>query len=218
MRGKYRDTVAFYEMNGMTADDLHKAFLEVMKRLVDIGFHVHVVVTDGLSANINFFKRLGDGQLKSRVKNPINQDPLFLLCDPTHVFKNLYNNWQKKDREGNHGKFECPPLVLEENGDHTEFKYPLVVEQSCRLVSSADFRYEKPLVIFVQCTSTHTHLSFSHIRDLYRKEETELLKIAPKLTQKVIDPHGGQKTSVKLAAAVYNEKTVNGLRRCVAIA
>ncbi len=38
--GKYRDIVGLYELNGLTTEKLMSSFLEVMKRLSEIGFKV----------------------------------------------------------------------------------------------------------------------------------------------------------------------------------
>lgn len=43
------------------------------------------------------YKRLGGGSLKSSIPHPyIKGEKLFLIMDPTHNLKNIYNNWQRK--------------------------------------------------------------------------------------------------------------------------
>ncbi len=97
VRGKYKDVVGFYPVNALNAEKLNEAFLDVMKRLCLIGFRIFVVITDNLSVNRRFFQQfLGGGQLKTCVQNPVNGEPLFLVFDPTHNFKNIYNNFQRK--------------------------------------------------------------------------------------------------------------------------
>ncbi len=91
--GKYRDIVALYELNRFNSDILMRAFIEVMKRLDATGFKVFVVSTDNHSANRSFFTMLSGGKLEVQVRNPANGDPLFLMIDPTHNFKNIFNNF-----------------------------------------------------------------------------------------------------------------------------
>ncbi|KAG1652170.1 Organic cation transporter protein [Nymphon striatum] len=69
--GQYRDVVSFYPINVLCVDNhpVNRAFL----------------------TNI-----LCNGSLKSQIKNPVNDKPLFLLFDPVHNIKNVYNNFQGK--------------------------------------------------------------------------------------------------------------------------
>ncbi len=93
----YRDIVAFYPISGLMAEKLHKCFMEVLARLCEIGFHVLTVITDNLATNRRFFTQfLCGGPLKCEIANPVTGMALFLILDPVHNFKNLYNNWERK--------------------------------------------------------------------------------------------------------------------------
>ncbi len=94
---KYRDMVALYPITGLTADKLHKCFMEVLDRLCQIGFRVLTICTDNLATNRRFFTEfLCGGKLQCQISNPVTGEPLFLLLDPVHNFKNVYNNWERK--------------------------------------------------------------------------------------------------------------------------
>ena len=66
----------------------------------------------------------------------------------------------------------------------------------------------------IMCSSTSSVqccANFNHIEQLYNCELGMPVKIAYKLTSKVINPHALEKTSVKLSAAVFDESTCNAL-------
>lgn len=89
--------MAMYPVDRLTAEKLNNAFLEVMDRIDKIGFNPIVICSDNLSANRKFFiKFLGNGKLEPEVRNPINGNPLFVLFDPVHNIKNIYNIFQRK--------------------------------------------------------------------------------------------------------------------------
>ncbi|KAG1654985.1 hypothetical protein GQR58_024759 [Nymphon striatum] len=95
--GQYRDVVSFYPINGINAKKLHVSYLEVLKYLDEIGFNVTVLCVDNHPVNRAFLTNiLCSGSLKSQIKNPVNDKPLFLLFDPVHNIKNVYNNFQGK--------------------------------------------------------------------------------------------------------------------------
>lgn len=105
---KYRDVVSMFPMSNLNAKKLYECFIETITVLVRCGFNVVGISLDNLSCNHSFYKMLGGGELKTQVENPINGEPLFLLFDNVHNFKNLYNNFLKRRT------FICPgfPSVL----------------------------------------------------------------------------------------------------------
>ncbi|MCP3664708.1 MAG: hypothetical protein GY696_19820 [Gammaproteobacteria bacterium] len=94
--GGYKDTVALYPVAGLKAEKLLLCFMEVLNRLCHVGYEIVTVSVDGLSTNRKLFKELGGGELKAEVQNPVTGRPLFLILDPVHNFKNIYNNFQRK--------------------------------------------------------------------------------------------------------------------------
>ena len=86
-------------MNKLNTDKLQQHTLEVLKMVENLGLIVVALIGDGLSSNVSLFKRFGGGVLKSMVPNPANpQRTLFLLLDPVHICKNVYNNFQRRKR------------------------------------------------------------------------------------------------------------------------
>ena len=98
----------------------------------------------------------------------ITSQPLFLLIDPVHTLKNIYNNFQARKF------FECPSM-------------------------SEDL-------------PTGCKADFGHIAELHHHEETMSLKKAHMLRPAVLQPKSIEKTSVKLAVAVFCESTRDALR------
>ena len=80
-----------------------------MTLLHEVGFNVVAISVDNAPANRKFFKDyLCDGTLEDLVVNSFTSGQIFLIFDPTHIIKNIYNNFLSK-------KFfqlpSMPPLV-----------------------------------------------------------------------------------------------------------
>ena len=62
----------------------------------EVGFNVGLSV-DNAAANRKFYKDyLCKGVWKESVTNPLTGGKIFLIFDPTHVVKNIYNNFLTK--------------------------------------------------------------------------------------------------------------------------
>ncbi len=192
---KYRDMVAFYPMSGLTAAKLNKCFAEVLQMLCEIGFQVLTVCTDNLATNRRFYSQfLCGGKLQSEIPNPITGEPLFLLLDPVHNFKNIFNNWEKK------GLFIYPNI-------------PSATAPSAT-PRSANFQYVSlSCVYFCKTNIFYSVLSLfcRHICDLFQRERDMPVKLAYKLSYKGLHPTSLQKTSVQWAISVFHESTCKAL-------
>lgn len=102
---KYKDIVGMYPVSCLTAALQFAYFEDVLKLVVDCGFNVVAVSVDNAAVNRKFYTQfLCKGELKVFVKNPHTGQPLFLIFDPVHNLKNIYNNFQSRKL------FECPAL------------------------------------------------------------------------------------------------------------
>lgn len=107
---KYRDIVDIFPMKSLKAESLFNCYKEVLQLLHDIGFNVAAICVDNASANRKFYTEfLCSGSLSEKILNPFNGLNIYLLFDPTHNLKNLYNNFQSRKL------FKCPafPPLLE---------------------------------------------------------------------------------------------------------
>ena len=113
--GNYKDVVSITCMVNINADILHKVWLNVVKVVTELKFGITVTMTDGHSSNVKFFKeKLCDGFIKMWVPNPLSPgNRIFLLFDPTHLFKNIYNNFRTKEN------FICPSMTNDQESDVT---------------------------------------------------------------------------------------------------
>lgn len=108
----YRDIVAMFPLKRMSLDTLRECYLQVMKLLHDVGFTTVAICLDNLSTNRAFYKSLSDdGNLNPEVRHPVTGNPLFLIIDPVHNMKNIFNNFQRRRL------FKCPaaPPILQED-------------------------------------------------------------------------------------------------------
>ena len=98
----YKDVVALIPTSRLTAASMYDHFLAVNRLLITAGFKVAALSVDNAAVNRSFFSLLCNGELSPCVANPLNNEPLHLLFDSTHLFKNLYNNFQRRKI------FHCP--------------------------------------------------------------------------------------------------------------
>ncbi|KAG1648620.1 hypothetical protein GQR58_029695 [Nymphon striatum] len=166
----YKDVVSLIPINVITAKKLEVHCNDVLKLLDNIGFNVVLICMDNHPVNRSYItKILCEGNLKPQVKNPINGNPLFVLFDPVHNFKNVYNNFQSKNI----------------------FKYP-------------DFNSIDSIPI--------NTASFHDLIDLCNIESDKPIRMAHKLTTTCLNPISIEKTSVKLACAIFHESTRDALK------
>ena len=95
---KYRDVVALFPVEKLTANKLNTCFLSVIKQLVETKFDVLAILVDNHPINRSFFVNiLCEGSLRPYIQNPLLPDrKLFLVFDTTHTMKNIFNNFERK--------------------------------------------------------------------------------------------------------------------------
>ena len=104
LASKYQEVVRLVPVHQISAEIIHFHFLETLKILKDCRFNTIVTICDNHCVNRQFFKILSGGSnVKSRIVHPLsNELSMFLLIDPVHSFRNLYNNFLNKSQ------FRCP--------------------------------------------------------------------------------------------------------------
>ena len=90
----YRDVISMIPMTNINATILYTIWESNIKVLTEIGFNIVATITDGHESNAKFFARLlGINLQPYYVNNPYSSGKkIFLLFDPVHVFKHIYNN------------------------------------------------------------------------------------------------------------------------------
>ena len=96
LRHHYKDVVALFPCHALTSASLLNHFYKVNRLLCEIGFHIVAISADNASVNRSFYSILSNGSMSST--NPITGEPLHLIFDPTHLFKNFYNNFERKKK------------------------------------------------------------------------------------------------------------------------
>lgn len=169
MSSGYRDVVSIYPVKALNAETLFKCYHETMTLVHCVGFKVVALIVDNASCNRKFYEHhLCGGEMKLKILNEWTDDDLFLIIDPTHNVKNLYNNFQSKKL------FVCPSTTHDDGNEFTA--------------------------------------KFEDIHDIYDLEMSKPLRIAHKLSLNVLNPKSIERTSMKYAAAIFHESTINGLR------
>ncbi|MEL7307118.1 MAG: hypothetical protein AAGK05_04100 [Pseudomonadota bacterium] len=96
LAGKYSDVVACIPIHRLTVECLRSNCLKVLNTVMQSGFNVIALCADNHAVNRSFFKGLST-DVNSACENPCNAEKkLYLLIDPVHTIKNLYNNFQKR--------------------------------------------------------------------------------------------------------------------------
>lgn len=112
--GPFEEMVAQYPVMKLDSTILRKCYNSVMDALHKVGFHVVVLSSDNATLNWKFFLELCNGKLKPRIPHPhLEEQDLFLLFDPVQGLKNIFNNFQSRDR------FMCPDF-----GDLSSIIFP----------------------------------------------------------------------------------------------
>ena len=90
----YRNMVGVFPVKNLKAETQKKCFDKVMHLLYEAGFNVVAVSVDNAAINRKFYKDfLCNGTLKECIDNPHTCGSIFLLFDPNHIVKNIYNNF-----------------------------------------------------------------------------------------------------------------------------
>lgn len=91
---RYEDLRTMSPVQHITTENIKSIFLKVLKALMEIGFTVVSVTTDGHRTNQSFHNSLGDdGRHPKYIKNPHSSDPdacVYTMYDTVHSFKNMY--------------------------------------------------------------------------------------------------------------------------------
>jgi len=102
---KYKDVIAIYPMDKLTAAKQHECYQEVMAMLHATQLTVVAISVDNAATNRKFFTDcLCEGTLTTHVIDAVTSQPIFLIFDPVHTIKNVYNNFQSRKI------FECPAM------------------------------------------------------------------------------------------------------------
>lgn len=174
LAGKFTDVLQLVPLKGLTLDILRRHLMNNLKLATDAGFQVVVCISDNHPVNRQLFKELGGGIYKPSIDHPYSDgDQLFLLLDPVHTVKNLYNNFQRKQT----------------------LKLPSF--EGCSLVEPIDDSF----------TAT-----FKHVQSLYDKENHMSLRLAHKISKSVLQPTNTQRTSAKMAFALFDDSTIAAFR------
>ena len=91
---KYQEVIMMEPSQKLDTSKLHNLLMKSLRLLHNSGFIPVVISVDNHPVNRSLFETvLCDGELKTHIVNPVNGEKLFLLFDPVHNFKNIYNNW-----------------------------------------------------------------------------------------------------------------------------
>ena len=96
--GKYRDVVSMTPISNINADNLYTVWENCITVLSEIGFVVVITMTDGHKSNEKLFKKILRGKEFLFIEHPyFPGHKIFIAYDPTHLFKNFYNNFMMYD-------------------------------------------------------------------------------------------------------------------------
>lgn len=135
LAGKFCDVICMYALNRLTVQILTKCFVSALEIAMNAGFEVVVTVCDNHKVNRQFLTDfLCEGTLSPSAANPLDpSSSIFVLLDPTHTMKNIYNNFQKK------GKFSVPGTPDTTNTYSADFNHirQLFEMESCQSLRMA---------------------------------------------------------------------------------
>ena len=198
---KYRDVVSLTPISNINSDKITAIWHNCVEVLTEIGYDVCITMTDGHDSNVKFFKQLsGDSKLHEPIINPYNPDnKIFKMFDPTHLFKNCYNNLNNKKT------FTYPAVTFNEDDSKQMQKQP------AEEVQHQQKEKQQQANVIPTITGALASTKFSHLRDLFEMERAKPLRMAHKLNEKILKPSNLEKTNVGLAEAFFHESTIAAL-------
>ena len=103
---KFQDIVAIFPMNRLTAEKQLECYNSVSDQLNSVALQVVAISVDNAATNRKFFVDcLCGGTLTTSVVDSVTGQPIYLIFDPVHDIKNVYNNLQSRK------VFQCPPTA-----------------------------------------------------------------------------------------------------------
>ena len=159
--GGYQDIVAMYPVCKLTAEKLNDCYKEVAALLKTVSLNVVAISADNAATNRKFFTEyLCGGKLKTHFIEPTTGKPVFLIFDPVHDLKNVYNNFQARK------SFACPPMERDlPNGCQAEFQHIADLfrhEESMSLKKAHQLKLAALNPKSIEKTSTKLALSVFH--------------------------------------------------------
>ena len=104
--GHYQDVVCLLPVVNLTSSTIHSNFTHVLEIANASGLNVTAVSMETYQQIIFFYLQLCGRKLKPSIENPVNkQQPLFLLFNAVHNFKNFDYNFLSKRH------FNCPSFM-----------------------------------------------------------------------------------------------------------
>lgn len=135
------------------------------------------------------FNLLCGGKIKTSVTNPYNRsEETFLLFDTVHIFKSIRYNWLNQHDVNQTVLFpESESLLTLMNGEELD---------KDRVKLPQNFKSAK----------------LSDLKKIYSNEQTNVVKLAPNLTRKVLYPTSIERQNVLLCSMLFDEKTAASLK------
>ena len=98
MRSKWKAPIAYYLTQSLTATVQSELVISCLTKLLELGFKVHTITFDGLSANVSMtnilgcsFDVSGSGELKTYFHVPGYPDRIWVIMDVCHMVKCVRN-------------------------------------------------------------------------------------------------------------------------------
>ena len=144
--GRYHDIITLTPITSINSKITAKVYHQLLEVALKIGFDVTVTLVDGHNSNCKFFKNeLYFGMMNLWIANPLNSaNRIFLLFDPTHLFKNFYCNLINKEY------FECPTfegIVMKPNVQHINDIYNIELGRNPKIAYRLSDKVLRPATI-----------------------------------------------------------------------
>ena len=100
----YEDVIAMVPTSKIDSGKIHDLFIKCLESITLLWYNVVASLVDGHSSNVKFYTtELCKGELKPHIPHPLEETrKIFLPFDSTHIFKCIYNNFERRKT------FSCP--------------------------------------------------------------------------------------------------------------
>lgn len=203
--------------NSVPGAILHSHVIDIIRCVEETGFKVRGIVTDMGPTNTSLWRHLGVKVSRDQrihyAQHPVRtESKLYIFADPQHVLKNIRNCLLKYDIQVSVCTDDEQQVTDNDVPEAEEFVECVTngeAYQSDNSILSSEISISARLDNIVSALAT---VQMQHFHSLLLKQEQYDLRLAPKLSQKHLNPDQHKKMNVRLAYELLHEDTAAALK------
>jgi hypothetical protein len=177
-----KDVVGLFPATNLKYDFSYMLVLQILKLLTEAGYHVLCMISDNNGVNRKMYEEICGGVLRVSFLNPVNPD-----IKTFTLF------------DGVHILKTIRNIWLNQKDPKQTFVIPKIPENLHERNCSFD-------------TDTKLFACVGDLKNVYREEQNNIIKLAPSLDRKVLYPTSIERQNVSLCLRLFDEKNIAALK------